>query len=229
MPNLSPASPPPPFDPRSICNLILDEADRDGIAVSNLALQKLLYFVHGLHLVETKTPLVSGYFEAWTYGPVHPVGYQAFKAAVSNPIVFRAETLDPLTLERRPLSDCGDRRAIELVRRVVATYARMSPGRLVDISHAKGAPWSHIVDEARTSVVLGLRIPNDLILDRFARHKVSVGAEPTHGEPSEDFPFGRNRDCQGGVPLARRKEEGAKSKQKRTSAILPKRGPQTFL
>jgi uncharacterized phage-associated protein len=33
-----------PFDPRSICNLILDEADKAGRAITNLALQKLLYF-----------------------------------------------------------------------------------------------------------------------------------------------------------------------------------------
>jgi uncharacterized phage-associated protein len=181
-----------PFDPRAICNLILDEADRDGISVTNLALQKLLYFLHGIFLSETKgCPLVSGYFEAWTYGPVHPVAYQAFKSADSNPITFRASVRDPLTLQPRELVRCEDDRARALVRRVVATHARMSVGRLVEISHAKGGPWAHIVDEARTSVVLGHRIPNDVILSRFRHHKVSVGAEPANGEPNEDFPLGR--------------------------------------
>jgi uncharacterized phage-associated protein len=63
MPNLSP--PHAIYDPRSICNLILDEAGSAARPITNLALQKLLYFTHALHLVETKSPLVTGFFEAW--------------------------------------------------------------------------------------------------------------------------------------------------------------------
>ncbi|EPZ76727.1 hypothetical protein M798_03280 [Brucella melitensis ADMAS-G1] len=37
-----------PYDPRAIANLMLDEADRSGIQVTNLALQKLLYFAHSI-------------------------------------------------------------------------------------------------------------------------------------------------------------------------------------
>jgi len=62
-----------PYDPRAIANLMLDEADRRGWKITNLALQKLLYFAHGIHLTKTKEPLVSGYFEAWQYGPVQPI------------------------------------------------------------------------------------------------------------------------------------------------------------
>src|SRR5271156_1137521 len=83
------------YDPRSICNLILDEANAASCSITNLALQKLLYFAHGLHLVETKTPLVTGFFEAWQFGPVHPTAYHSFKTAGANPIVFRASIRDP--------------------------------------------------------------------------------------------------------------------------------------
>ncbi|URK89026.1 hypothetical protein LP421_15955 [Rhizobium sp. RCAM05350] len=34
------------YDPRAVANLLLDEADRLGIKITNLALQKLLYFAH---------------------------------------------------------------------------------------------------------------------------------------------------------------------------------------
>jgi hypothetical protein len=68
-------------------------------------------------------------------------------------------------------------------------YAGMTPGRLVEVSHAKGAPWQHIVDKAKTETILGLRIPNDVILLRFKYHKVSIGSEPRHGEPREEIPF----------------------------------------
>lgn len=179
----------PPFDPRAVANLMLDEADRVGIRITNLALQKLLYFAHGIFLVETKEPLVSGYFEAWQYGPVHPSAYKAFKSAGSNPIHFRAMSQDLVSgrVTEVPIPDSAV--VYRLVAHVLGSYGRLSPGRLVDIAHAKGSPWEHIADKGRTSVAFGLRIPDNVILDRFKYHKVCVGAEPRAGEPREDTPL----------------------------------------
>jgi uncharacterized phage-associated protein len=176
-------------DPRAIANLMLDEADRDGIEITNLALQKLLYFAHGLYLTQTKKPLVSGYFEAWQYGPVHPSVYRAFKDCGSSAISTRAEGKDPLTGQPRPIREIEDRAVLRLVRRVLHAYGPMSPGRLVDLAHAKDSPWHYIVDKSRTSVAFGLRIPDNVIIDRFQNHKVSVGVEPNAGEPGDDTPF----------------------------------------
>jgi uncharacterized phage-associated protein len=177
------------FDPRSIANLMLDEADRSGFRIKNLALQKLLYFAHAIFLIERKRPLVSGYFEAWTYGPVHPTAYQAFKAAGASDIHFRAERIDPATgvCTTVPMPDDLDVR--RHVARIMQSWGRLSPGRLVDISHAKGAPWDYIQHKGRTSLAFGLRISDDVILERFKHHKISVGHSPTIGEPSEDTPL----------------------------------------
>ncbi len=176
-------------DPRAIANLMLDKADLDDIEITNLALQKLLYFAHGLHLIQTKKPLVSGYFEAWQYGPVHPSVYCAFKDAGSSPIKTRAKRKDPLTGRAHKIRKINDRAVVSLVRHVIHSYGKMSPGRLIDLSHAKGSPWDFIVDKSRTSVAFGLRIPDDVIKERFLYHKVSVGTEPNAGEPNDDTPF----------------------------------------
>ncbi len=178
------------YDPRSVANLLLDEADRLGIPVTNLALQKLLYFAHGLHLNENKKkPLVGGYFEAWTYGPVHPTVYRAFKSAGGGAITFRAERTNVLTGEKSPIAPPTSAAVLRLVHQVLNSFGRLSPGRLVDISHARGSPWHYIVEKARTGVAFGLRITDDVILDRFQFHKVSVGTAPIAGEPSEDTPL----------------------------------------
>jgi uncharacterized phage-associated protein len=66
------------YDPRVVANAIIDRAAQEGQPVTHIALQKLLYFAHGLFLLRHRKPLVSGYFEAWTYGPVHPAVYGAF-------------------------------------------------------------------------------------------------------------------------------------------------------
>lgn len=176
-------------DPRSISNLMLDEGDRIGHRITNLALQKLLYFSHAIFLIEQKRPLVSGYFEAWEYGPVHPTAYQAFKSAGSQPITFRATRVDAVTGERKALVAPGDLNIQRHVARIMQSYGRLTPGRLVEISHAKGAPWDFIVDKGRTSLAFGLRISDDVILERFKHHKISVGRSPILGEPGEDTPL----------------------------------------
>jgi uncharacterized phage-associated protein len=184
-----PNSPAGSFDPRSICNLILDASGGHDRPITNLALQKLLYFAHGLHLIETKTPLVSGAFEAWKYGPVHPTAYRAFKEAGAAPIRFRAALRDPFTHAEIPLPPCTDTAVHRRVHRIVSLYSRLTPGRLVEISHAKGAPWHFVVEKAKTKTILGLRIPDNVIAERFRYHKVSVGLEPRHGEPCEEEQF----------------------------------------
>jgi uncharacterized phage-associated protein len=179
-----------PYDPRAIANLMLDEADRRGWEITNLALQKLLYFAHGIYLTKTKRPLVSGYFEAWQFGPVHPAVYRAFKPAGSAAIVTRAVAKDPLTGRTRDLSKPSDLEVIDLVSDVMRSYGHLPPGRLVDLSHAKDSPWSAVVDKARTDIAFGMRISDDMIRDRFRHHKVSVGTSPRAGDPpSDDTPF----------------------------------------
>lgn len=179
----------PPLDPRAVANLMLDEADRLRISITNLALQKLLYFAYGIYLVETKRPLVSGYFEAWQYGPVHPLAYKAFKSAGSNPIHFRAKSQDLVSGHETEVSVPESVVVRRLVNHVLGSYGQLSPGRLVDIAHAKGSPWHYIAHKGRTSVAFGLRIPDNVVLDRFKYHKVCVGSEPRAGEPNEDAPL----------------------------------------
>lgn len=188
----SPIMSSPPYDPRAVANLMLDEADRVGRAISNLALQKLLYFAHGVFLIELKQPLVSGYFEAWQYGPVHPAVYQAFKAAGPEPIRFRATRQEVMTGARAEIAPPTSLDVIRTICSAMHSYGRLTPGRLVEISHAKNAPWHFIVDNSRTTEAFSLRIPDDVIIARFKHHKVSVGDAPVPGEPLEDAPLTRD-------------------------------------
>lgn len=177
------------YDPRAIANMIVGEGQQTGRPVTNLALQKLLYFAHALFLVERKQPLVSGYFEAWQYGPVHPTVYQAFKGAGDQPITFCASATNVLTGERTPLPSPNDAEVVDHIRRVMASYGRLTPGRLVDISHARDAPWHFVVETAKSTVAIGLRISDDVIRERFKHHKVSVDGAPKVGEPGDDSPI----------------------------------------
>jgi uncharacterized phage-associated protein len=177
-----------PFDPRAVANLILDQAAMDQIALTNLSLQKLLYFAHAIFLIRNTRPLVFGYFEAWKYGPVHPTAYMAFKDAGDKPINFRAKRKDVLSGRLTEIAPPADPHLRQHIREVMGNYGRLTPGRLVDISHAKGAPWHVIFEKSRVSVAFGLRIPDNVIREHFRRHKVTVGDRPSSGEPREDTP-----------------------------------------
>jgi uncharacterized phage-associated protein len=176
-------------DPRIVANYMLDVASDRGISLTNLALQKLLFFAHAISLTERKAKLVSGYFEAWQYGPVHPTVYQAFKAAGPNSIDFRAESFDPVTGARKPLERLADSATRVICDRVIVQFGSLSPGRLVDITHANGGPWHQVVSASKTGANIGLRISDEIIVERYGRQKVSVTPTPRVGEPDEDSPF----------------------------------------
>ena len=178
-----------PYDARAIANLMLDEASRSNLSLTNLAVQKLLYFAHALHLIEQKLPLMTGFFEAWQFGPVHPSVYSAFRSAGAEPIRFRARKMDVLTGETSALINPDNPDVTRLIQRVLNSYGLLPTGRLVDISHAKNAPWDYIVNKSRVTVALGMRIPDSVIVERFRFHKVTVSSAPRSGEPLEDSPI----------------------------------------
>jgi uncharacterized phage-associated protein len=176
-------------DPRVVANYILDKAKEKKLVISNLVLQKLLYFAQAISLTERKVPLVSGCFEAWQFGPVHPTVNQVFKKAGSRPIDFRAKSFDPITRLETDLADLSDSDSKEICDRVISQLRNVSPGQLVDITHAEGGPWHFVVTSAANSSNLGLRIPNRIIAERHSRLKISIGLAPRTGEPDEDAPF----------------------------------------
>jgi uncharacterized phage-associated protein len=179
----------PPFDPRAVANLLLDAADRRGIPVSNLALQKLLYFAHGHFLIQTERPLVQGAFEAWNNGPVHPAVYHAFKSSGRDPIHHRATGRNVMTGETRVLTLPDDELVLRHVEAVLEAYGHLSPGLLVAISHAAKGPWATIRDRAARTTVLGARIPDSLTKDRFCFQKIVIAYGMQSDNLQDDEPL----------------------------------------
>ena len=54
--------------------------------ITNLKLQKLLYYVQGWHLGLHGEPIFSDDFEAWVHGPVQPEIYRQYQHYRWNPI-----------------------------------------------------------------------------------------------------------------------------------------------
>lgn len=60
--------------------------DDNGDLLTNLKLQKLLYYAQGCHLAIYDEPLFDGAIEAWDWGPVVPEVYHVFKVCGRQPI-----------------------------------------------------------------------------------------------------------------------------------------------
>ena len=103
-----------------------DNKEREGI--TNLKLQKVLYFAQAYYLSKVGRLLFSDNIEAWAYGPVVPDVYKKFRSNKSNPIIFEKDTSS--------LSD-EDK---EILKKVWGTFGGYSASKLVDITHAH-TPW----------------------------------------------------------------------------------------
>lgn len=68
------------YDVIDIVNHIILRANKNGTPMTNLLLQKVLYYLNAEHLVRKGTRLFSDTMEKWGYGPVIPVVYTEFKS-----------------------------------------------------------------------------------------------------------------------------------------------------
>jgi uncharacterized phage-associated protein len=155
------------LDVRAIANVILDEADAQGLEVTNMALNKLIYFVHCDYLVEKGDPLVSAKIEAWQHGPVFREVYHEFKRWGDAAIRSRATKVDPHTGQVVTANLSFSTDELEYLKVLIGRYIRFTAAQLRAISHRKGGPW-HVVWGHDGQANPGMRITNDLILEYYS-------------------------------------------------------------
>lgn len=111
--------------------------------VSNLKLQKLLFFAQAAHLALFKTPLFQEEIEAWSLGPVIPTIYQKYKGYARTPIT-----------EFETTEACKDPELMSFLQNIWNLFGKYSSSQLVNLSHADGAPWSQMyTPEAESNVI----------------------------------------------------------------------------
>jgi uncharacterized phage-associated protein len=136
----------------------------DGNPVTQMKLQKLVYFAHGLHLALYGEPLISEKFQAWKFGPVVPAIYHEYKFYGSSPIV----NTDLLFLfgdveqydEALAKLDSKAKKAIAL------TWGALKDSSAIQLSnwtHKKDSPWEKNYTDGVSDIV----IPNEEIQKYF--------------------------------------------------------------
>jgi uncharacterized phage-associated protein len=156
------------YDGRAIANFVLDLCDSRGRSVTNLALQKIVYFCHVWSLIETGRPLIRHKFEAWEFGPVLPYLYREFRDYDRAPIVGRASKIDPVDGKHRIVEYHFDSDTESLLLKIAGFYSRMRAGDLVELSHAEGGPW-HSVWNHGGRVNPGMQIDDAKIIEFYSK------------------------------------------------------------
>ncbi len=83
--------------PFEVANYFIWLANETGSFLSNLKLQKLVYYAQAWHLAIEDSPLFEEDFEAWIHGPVLPILYQKYQSFSWKPIIENVvkPTLNP--------------------------------------------------------------------------------------------------------------------------------------
>ncbi|WP_214873923.1 Panacea domain-containing protein [Exiguobacterium sp. s140] len=99
-------------------------------SITNLKLQKLLYYVQGFNLAINNTVLFSEKIEAWAHGPVVPDVYREFKGFGYKDIVIEEDyDFSELTTEQK-----------KIIRDVWEVFKFYDGKELEKLSHSE-SPW----------------------------------------------------------------------------------------
>ncbi len=98
-----------------------------NIDITNLKLQKLLYYAQAWNLVFTGKPLFSEEIEAWVHGPVVPKVFRRFKE-------YRWNTIDA------NVTPVEDDALLAHLGQVLDTYGKFGASQLERLTHQE-MPW----------------------------------------------------------------------------------------
>jgi uncharacterized phage-associated protein len=140
---------------REVADYFLSKAasEEDGAdLISNLKLQKLLYYAQGVHMALQDTPLFEEDIQAWQHGPVVPSIYQQYKDYGGNSL--SAPALGTIDFTRYTPEEQ------ETLSEVYNVYGQFSAWRLREMTHSEG-PWKDYYKEGQSAIIIPKMALND--------------------------------------------------------------------
>lgn len=99
--------------------------------ITNLKLQKILYYIQGRYLSQYNKPLFDNEIQAWKYGPVVPDVYYSYSNFISSKITnVKPSKIGILEFE-----------GLKLIEDVILEKINLDPWELVEDTHNE-APWA---------------------------------------------------------------------------------------
>lgn len=115
-----------------VAKYVINRCYCDGNAVSNLQLQKILYYLQGYYCAEFKQPLFDDRIEPWKLGPVVPNVYYVYNKYVADNIYQAYPEIGEI------LGFSEDEKKV--IDEIIDSKSKLSAWELVDATH-KEEPW----------------------------------------------------------------------------------------
>lgn len=142
------------YDAKTIANYFIKIGINKERRLTNMQVQKLVYFAHGWHLALTGKPLIFDDVKAWTFGPVLPEVYENLRQYKASPVGLPIQPDSSNKLE-----DTVTGRFLD---RIFQKYGHLDGIKMSYLTHKPETPWQKTWDEDPFGV-----IPNDLIESHF--------------------------------------------------------------
>lgn len=135
------------YNALDVAKYVINKCTVDSQPISNLQLQKILYFLQKKYLMDIGDRLFYDDIEAWQFGPVVPEAYYQYCGFGSMAI-------------RMKYTVNLDAEDAEVIDTIVEEKRNKRPWDLVEETHAEGKAWSEVYNKG-----LGNRriIPAELI------------------------------------------------------------------
>ncbi len=118
-----------------IARYIVNKCVEDNRPISNLQLQKILYYVQINFIRILNEPAFNDDIQAWQYGPVVPNVYREY-VDCGGTSIYRTYR-DTERIFKRGIEK-------EIVDKVIILCLRLNPWELVERTHKEDSPWAKV-------------------------------------------------------------------------------------
>ncbi len=126
-----------------VAKLFLRWARENGDTITNLKLQKLLYYAQAWYLVNYHRRLFDDDIEAWDFGPVIKSIYRKWKGFDSKPIQYTPNGKE---------EDVFDKHQLEFLVEFYQVFSSFSSTALVSMTHNED-PWKNTFEHGKNKVI----------------------------------------------------------------------------
>lgn len=162
------------YDIRGLANEVLARLWAKGVQPTNMALNKITWFIYERALTSLHALISDARVEAWDHGPVFREIYSPAKEYGAAPISDLLEGFSRQEKKMTPVREQLDPKISQLIDDVLNEVGEFSAGRLREMSHKKSGPWDRVWNSGRRTSA-GMVISPHLILASAASRAQNYG------------------------------------------------------
>lgn len=140
-----------------VSRYIINYSNKKDYGISNLKLQKILYFVQAYFLIQTCSPCFKEKIEAWDFGPVVPKAYCEYKQYGCSDIpttksfimIDKDNIWNSKRVEFKEIAILDDDKS--LIDKVVDKFSEYSATDLVELSQHQ-TPWIDAISSQNNEI-----------------------------------------------------------------------------